>query len=247
MDLNKKLITLLCSIAVLAVLIVTTYVNAFKNNKFTCSRYILNTYLYILLAFIFITVMVLGLEYKNIDLHMTGWQFLGVFLITLGVLVVLMLTPVKHLIAKHILWLLFVLLIGIIMYPMLRYTKNKNTIYSALLTTIALVLLLSGIAFWKPEWISLSWGPVLFVLLLAGIILELISIFVFGTHRDTSTYTYKGFMYFFIVLFMFYVLYDTKLLQVRAKLCKVADYLNESLNLFLDIVNIFVRILALGR
>lgn len=247
MDLNKKLITLLCSIAVLAVLIVTTYVNAFKNNKFTCSRYILNTYLYILLAFIFITVMVLGLEYKNVDLRMTGWQFLGVFLITLGVLVVLMLTPVKHLIAKHILWLLFVLLIGIIMYPMLRNTKNKNTIYSALLTTIALVVILSAIAFWKPEWISLSWGPVLFVLLLAGIILELLSIFVFGTHRDTSSYIFKGFMYFFIVLFMFYVLYDTKLLQVRAKMCKVADYLNESLNLFLDIVNIFVRILALGR
>ena len=46
---------------------------------------------------------------------------------------------------------------------------------------------------------------------------------------------------------MFYVLYDTKLLQVRAKMCREADYLNESLNLFLDIVNIFVRILALGR
>ena len=94
---------------------------------------------------------------------------------------------------------------------------------------------------------SLSWGPVLFVLLLAGIVLELISIFVFGTHRDRQSYIYKGFMYFFIVLFSFYVLYDTKMLQVRAKLCKVADYLNESLNLFLDIVNIFVRILALSR
>ena len=75
MDLNKKLITLLCSIAVLAVLIVTTYVNAFKNNKFTCSRYILNTYLYILLAFIFITVMVLGLEYKNVDLRIFNYSW----------------------------------------------------------------------------------------------------------------------------------------------------------------------------
>ena len=40
--------------------------------------------------------------------------------------------------------------------------------------------------------------------------------------------TYLCITYFFIVLFMFYVLYDTKLLQVRAKMCKVADYLNES-------------------
>ena len=115
-------------------------------------------------------------------IYMTGWQFLSIFNNSC-VLVVLMLTTVKHLMAKHLLWLLFVLLIGIIMYPMLRHTKNKNTIYSALLTTIALVVILSAIAFWKPEWISLSWGPVLFVLLLAGIILELLSIFIWNTPR----------------------------------------------------------------
>ena len=191
--------------------------------------------------------MILALEYNKVNFRMTLWQLLGVFLLTLGVLVILMFTPVKYMIPKHLLWLLFVLLIGIIMYPMIRYTKNKDAILSALLTTIFLVVILSVVAFWKPEWISLSWGPVLFVLLLAGIILELTSIFIFGTHRDSSSYTYKAFMYFFIVLFMFYVLYDTKLLQIRAKLCKIPDYLNESLNLFLDIVNIFVRILALGR
>lgn len=247
MDLNKKLITLLSCIAVLAVLIVTTYINAFKQNKFTCNKYILNTYLYILLAFIFITIMVLSLEYRNVDIKMTFWQLIAVFLITLGVLIILMMTPVKYLVAKHLLWLLFILLIGFIMYPLIHQTKNKNIVLSALLTTITLVVTLSFVAFWKPEWISLSWGPVLFTLLLAGIILELISIFIFGTHRDKNTYIYKGFMYFFIVLFSFYVLYDTKMLQVRAKLCKVADYLNESLNLFLDIVNIFVRILALSR
>lgn len=247
MEFNKKLITLLSSIAVLAVLIVTTYINAFKNNKFTCSKYILNTYLYILLAFIFITVMVLTLEYKNVDYRMSLWHLLGIFLLTIGVLVILMFTPVKYLVSKHLLWLLFVLLIGLIMYPMIRYTKNKNNILSALLTTITLVIILSVVAFVKPEWISLSWGPILFVLLLAGIILELISIFVFGTHRDPNSFTYKAFMYFFIVLFMFYVLYDTKMLQIRAKMCKIPDYLNESLNLFLDIVNIFVRMLALTR
>ena len=51
--------------------------------------------------------------------------------------------------------------------------------------------------------------------------------------------------YFFIVLFMTFILYDTKRLMINAKNCINADYIKESLGLFLDIFNIFVRILGL--
>ena len=53
--------------------------------------------------------------------------------------------------------------------------------------------------------------------------------------------------YFFIVVFMVFILYDTKRLQINAKECVKADYIKESLGLFLDIFNIFVRVLSLGR
>ena len=45
---------------------------------------------------------------------------------------------------------------------------------------------------------------------------------------------------------MGFILYDTKRLQINAKACVKADYIKESLSLFLDIFNIFVRILGLN-
>ena len=41
------------------------------------------------------------------------------------------------------------------------------------MTTILILIVFSGVAFYKPEWISLSWGPILCTLLLAGIIGEI--------------------------------------------------------------------------
>ena len=51
----------------------------------------------------------------------------------------------------------------------------------------------------------------------------------------------KGFAYFFIALFTIYILYDTKKIQVNARLCKesTVDYINESLGIVLDAINLF--------
>ena len=56
-------------------------------------------------------------------------------------------------------------------------------------------------------------------------------------------------VYIMIVIFIFmgFILYDTKRLQINAKNCVKADYIKESLKLFLDILNIFVRLVGLGR
>ena len=49
-----------------------------------------------------------------------------------------------------------------------------------------------------------------------------------------------------VVLFTFILLYDTKKLQINAKNCKIPDYVNESINVFLDIINIFANLVT-GR
>ena len=53
---NQELIPVYGLIGILAVLIVKVYNTAFKGGKFTCNRYILNTYLYILLALVIISL-----------------------------------------------------------------------------------------------------------------------------------------------------------------------------------------------
>lgn len=48
--------------------------------------------------------------------------------------------------------------------------------------------------------------------------------------------------YCFVILFSLLLLYDTKKIQFNSKNCIIPDYINESIGIFLDIINIFVNI-----
>ena len=139
------------------------------------------------------------------------------------------------------------LLIALSFHPV-HYLYDKaglnHLINISAITTFVLVLALTALAFYKPDMIKLSWGPALFFMLLGVIILELLVVLIKGY---TPTIVHRGISYVVIAIFMAYLLYDTKLLQVRAKKCVegTADYIKESTNIFLDIWNLFVRILSL--
>ena len=70
------------------------------------------------------------------------------------------------------------------------------------------------------------------------------------TRKNPNAKRPKIFAYILIVLFIFFLLYDTKKIQVNAKNCKTAtaDYINESLGVVLDILNLFQNLVyAQGR
>ena len=151
----------------------------------------------------------------------------------------------KQLALKHIVWLVFILATAFLFHPLYIVSKYTKTYISALLTTALLIILITITVFVKPEMISLKMGPILFWLLLIGIIMEVISRFVVKEKTDLM---YKAFSYFFIIIFTGYLLYDTRVLQEHAKQCKEsvgADYIKESLGMFLDMFNILVRIMSL--
>ena len=219
--------------------------NSFKKGQFTCNRYTLNTYLYVILTFNIIALFCLLLEHFNISYSITLFQMLGIFLITLCVLISLHFMDPKYVIGKHLVWLIFVLGLSFIFYPMFHSFSDKTVIISAAFTTILLTIGLSVIAYVKPEWINLSIGPVLLLLLIGGIVMELSLLIIYRKDYSNISNLFRFMSYFFIAVFMGYILYDTKMLQIRAKQCIKADYIQESLHLFLDIFNIFVRTLAL--
>lgn len=125
--------------------------------------------------------------------------------------------------------------------------SNKGVVTSAMITTLSIVVILSIIAYIKPEWISLSLGPVLLIGLIGVIIFELLLLFVFRNQLSKNPWIFRASSYFVIFLFMGFILYDTKRLQINAKECVKADYIQESLHLFLDIFNIFIRLVGLSR
>jgi len=244
---TKSLISVFSSILILIVLLFSIGLNSFDKGKFTCNRYILNTYLYVILTFNIIALLCVSLEHKKVLFSYNLWQFIGLFLITIGLIIWLKFISAKYVVGKHFVWLAFVLSIGMLFYPMYSLFQDKSIILSAILTTVMLTFLLSVVAFIKPELISFSLGPILLLLLIGIIIMEISLLIIYRKDYSKVRNTFRIISYFVIFLFMGFILYDTKMLQIRAKACKNADYLDESLHLFLDIFNIFVRVLSLGR
>ena len=72
--------------------------------------------------------------------------------------------------------------------------------------------------------------------LLALIIARFAEIFMNVKHN--SKYS-KILSYIGIVLFSLFIMYDTKKLIINSQNCENPDYINESLNLFLDSINLF--------
>ncbi len=207
---------------------------AFKRGQFTCQHYILNTYLYVILALLLVGLTLILMDKMHIRFLLHP---LIMLIISLGILFALLFLPSNYVILKHILWIAFVILLGSTFY--FYYLVAPDTFVSTLITTALLTIGLSILAFAKPEWISLNWGPILFWSLFAGIVLQLVLIFI----GSKQSWGFRHLLsYGFIILFIFYLLYDTKRLQINALRCIKADYITESLNLFLDIINLFSNI-----
>ena len=236
-------------LGVLGLLIVGVLNFSFKGGQFTCSRYILNTYMYIFLSLVILMLEILGLDklgYKSfMDLPLIRDNFVWLipYLIMLLVLVISVqnVNP-QNVVLKHSLWLLLILMLGMSTLVFYKVAQSNNTLHQVLLILVGILGMFTTIAFIKPEWISMSWGPVLLFSLIALIITQIVVYIFFPNRRNVKILAYVA-----VVLFTLFILYDTKRVQENAKTCVEgkADYINESLNLFLDILNIFQNLVMI--
>ena len=180
---DKQLLTLACFILLLIGVLYTIAINSFENGKFTCNKYILNTYLYIILTFNLLIIINLTLEQNNVTIPLSIPLLFILFLVNVAVIFSLHNIDPEKVVLKHMVWMIFVVIMSLIVYP-LYVTSSKKVIMSALFTTLFLTFALSAVAYAKPEWISLSIGPILFFALLSVIVMELLLIYVF---RNKST------------------------------------------------------------
>ena len=237
-------------LGLLGLVCVGVYNTAFKKGFFTCQYYVLNTYLYILMALVIISLSVLALDIHNFNLekldlskHMGKVMSLIVtFFIIIGMLYITMSINPRLVILKHISWLVLLGFISLMAYPSYLKSKDNNSLRSVLLSLVAILVVFSVVVFIKPDFVSFSWGPVLFFLLLGVIISHLIFMFTAQKRSQEKNKKYMTYSsYFIIVLFIFFIMYDTKMIIVGAKICqeKTADYINQSLGIVIDALNLF--------
>ncbi len=235
---NSQLIVL----AILIVIVVFFgYTMSFKNDMPSCNDYITNVYLYVLLALLITAFSILFIAKRRYAV--TSTKSLLFFAIAIISLFALFMIPPDQVLLNHLVWLAFIISLSVSLYVIWRYSRYRGTLTSTLAIVFLLVAGLTIIAHLRPEWVNLGWGSTLTVALFAGILAWLIPM-LFDTGRDMTNY-YKGLSAIFVFIFMILILYDTKMLRVKARNCVVPDYPADSLGLFLDIVNLFANITML--
>lgn len=209
----------------LTLLILITYLSAFKKNKPTCNRYVQNVYLYLATA-----VSLLGIFVNILPTIMVRYFLYAVVLSFVSL--ILLFTRNPNVLLNHILWVVFILSISVILLPYKPYL-----LYSMVSTCIIFILMTFVATTFKSFFDTYTnfIGMGLFVSLVAIIITEIFLIL-------TNMHNRSLFSYLVIILFSIFIAYDTNRLYYYAKTCvKSPNYPMQSTHLFLDIINILVR------
>lgn len=215
-------------------LVFITYLSAFKNGKFTCDRYLVNHFLYLLTSISIYFTSVKVVQKQKIKLDMM--HSLGI-----GLLVILLLFSfylIKNTFLQHIMWLLILILLSII--P--DYEKyDKDVIEDVFKKSIIIVLICLLIAMKFPKYINGSVHNVLIGGLIFVILFHIIDTF-FLKNKYKKLISHIS-----VFVFSGLIIYDTDTVLKQATDCVQPEYLNNMINMFLNIFNLFENLLVLNE
>eukprot|EP00245_Coleochaete_scutata_P004257 TRINITY_DN16591_c0_g1_i1.p1 TRINITY_DN16591_c0_g1~~TRINITY_DN16591_c0_g1_i1.p1 ORF type:complete len:251 (+),score=51.02 TRINITY_DN16591_c0_g1_i1:122-874(+) len=125
--------------------------------------------------------------------------------------------------------------------PLLELVANVDSgiIVTALVGTVAIFACFSGAALLSKRREFLFLGGLLSSAITLMLSMRLLSFFVGGSARLFQLELYGG-----LLLFVGYILFDTQLIVEKANLGDT-DYVKHALDLFIDLVGVFVRILII--
>jgi FtsH-binding integral membrane protein len=236
-------------ILALIVLLIISIIFSRNNTVLTENIYIVNTYLYVLLAIMISTITILYTnEYESIFLN-NVFGIIALITISIGSLFGVLLTTNDQIVLKHISYCIFAISIGLLCYFEFDNLHKNGKLMEVLYKLIAMMITLSILGCVLSGDQIRSWEVVLGGGLLCLIVIQTLDIiigkyFIKGYESRLDIYSYIG-----IALFSGFVIYDTRKILDNAneiiKSCKLdnkqlcADYPKESLGLFLDIANLF--------
>ena len=200
-----------------------------------CPYFIANTF-----AHLFGAVLVTGISTENPlfgNLNKKPMTHLALFFISIALIMGIFYADVGPI--KYGLFAVFCLLLGQILSGFVKRLKQENLLSNTLIIVGTIFVCMTGIGM-LDRGNMLSWGTYLSAALFGLIIAMIVTAFTTKTKADADT-AHLWISRAILVLFTLYVGFDVEVLKVNATLCKSnPDYVNESINLYLDIVNLFV-------
>lgn len=225
-----------------------------KNGKVTCDNFIVNSYLYIGMGVVLLGFFTYAFEYYNINFNFMT-TILAFILTLVLIFVFAWIRSQKNYFANHLIWLLLIIGFSIMIYPMVSSPKYKPYINRTIMIVACIFFIMTLMVYLFPKFFDTYYGIMgmgLFVALLSVIIVEVIYlIYKVSTKQLEYTNINRFISYFVVVLFSLFISFDTQTLKRRSKTCKensmfdYPDYPYQSLDIILDLINLFVRILSL--
>jgi FtsH-binding integral membrane protein len=223
----NQLISSICFIVILALTLQTSSTGL----KWNCDNAVASNYLYVLLAFVSIWFFITMLP-ENMNSSLYILAIINIFVL----LFVILFIQSKYFIVKHLVWFLYLVAMAYIIKPSIQ---RNNIVFTVLITT-GLFILLSFLGSMFSEYISLGWEKYLLMGLIGLILISVVSFFL--PRNQNFIYTIS---YITIGLFAMFVLVDTK--KILSVNCADPDYINSSMSLFLDVLNIFSAVNNVSR
>jgi modulator of FtsH protease len=169
-------------------------------------------------------------------------------LVMLGSLFILM--RMRPGILKYALFLLFLIAAGQLLNPLVDRLEAKGVLRQVLILVSGVFLGMTALAFYDTKGRFIGMGPYLFAGLVGLIVAEVIGI-VLGLTEAIGPKTFQSmnqvFAWIGSGLFTLYVAYDTQVMRKRALQKGTPDYVDASLGLYLDILNLFSNIGSLNN
>lgn len=256
---NTLLLKIFCCLVIIVLICISIGHYAFKNGMLTCNHYVLNTYLYVILAIVLIFMLVLlndkfGVFNSLLDMlyYKNSMPFLTVIIILLIFIALgyaLAKINPQNIIASNAIWLMLVLLITIIILPVIYFGKATEVVGVAGLITVGIVIATGLLGYYYGDVIiTFDWDFYLVIALIALIVVIILAPFFIRTATQAINFIYIISIISLIIFVLLLLSYNKKL-KANAEKCidgqVVPNYPLESWKLVIKIVNVFTDLLRI--
>jgi FtsH-binding integral membrane protein len=153
-------------------------------------------------------------------------------------------TPLKYVAAVS-----FAYIFGQLSGPLVERLDEQNILARTLFLTTGVFVGMVAVGIYDKNNL-LGFGPYLFGALIGLILAQITLIILVDTKTIQNEQYFEGrklLSFFGVALFSLFTAYDTQVVKLHARQCKKrGDYINESLGLFLDFVNLFQNLGVAG-
>ena len=262
---DNILLEIICGLIIIILICIAISHYAFKNGLLTCDHYVLNTYLYILLSIFIIYLMVLINDKTQIFtsiftsivyniLNTFGlFGLLIVILIYLFLIYILYNIPPDDIITSNFIWLLIIVVSGIFIIPLIKYSRELNVLNNAWIYTCIIVIITGLLGYYKGDYIiRFDWDYYLYISLIALFIIIIIGILCIIVYKPKLGILIN-FIYIIniisLIIFILLLLSVHKQLKENAEKCIngkgtiIPNYPTQSFTIIIKIYNIFANLI----